>query len=885
MYAEDKELAGQCAKLASEARKSVDWINDNAKLVGVDYANRLKTARKALRQIKQCEKAAQRKMCVGIFGPSQTGKSYLISAMARNEEGSLWALFGDEACNFITEINPEGGRESTGLVTRFTIDRTQSLPEGFPVQIKLLSEIDIVKIITNTFYADAEHSDEPDRDAIVKSLKDLEGHKQALKQVAFDESSVEDLQEYITNNFRSKPRVQCLSRCFWDTAVQIAPYLDLQDRAALFALIWDNLPEFTGLYQRLASALSDLNHPIEAYCSKNALMPREKSIIDVITLNSLISGEEELLDIQADNGKRTGLPRGIIAALTAELTIIIQDKPAPFFDHTDLLDFPGYRSREKVTQLPAIVKVGNNLAEFFLRGKVAYLFERYCAEKELTSLLLCIGPSTQEVKDLPIAVNNWVNTTHGSTPELRSANLCALFFVFTKCDMEFDRKSGSPDVSKRWDIRIENGLIKQFGMTSERNWPEEWDSSGPFSNAFLLRNPEYRFTAVLDFENDKEVSIRKDAVDFVEELKKSFLSSTVARRHFSDPAKAWNALMMMNDGGISYIRAALDPLCRPELKRKQIRGSLKEILETLTAGLKPYWYNDDKATQRQEKKVLGLTLAKTVMAMAKKSNFGQFLRLLMLRDQDVYDLYFDKQYQIQEELSAAGAASESGGAAATVDVESDMFDLFGDDASLIIDASRSDPQGGKETPSGPKNEIEAFRTLIEQRWLNQLHEIENDQAKLRHLGMPAQMFSRFVEELHCGMIRLGLRPEIDEALKNAGSYVNMEKERIIWKQARLTASIINRYVDWLGFDPDRCDESRRVINVSDKDRVVFQPLQAFKGLPHLEETPTQFDESYYKDWTFAMVNLIRENVSFDGVQKVDFEQNARLKNILDALHL
>ena len=40
----------------------------------------------------------------------------------------------------------------------------------------------------------------------------------------------------------------------------------------------------------------------------------------------------------------------------------------------------------------------------FLRGKVAYLFERYNVEQELTGMLLCIETSNQEVRTLPAMV-------------------------------------------------------------------------------------------------------------------------------------------------------------------------------------------------------------------------------------------------------------------------------------------------------------------------------------------------------------------------------------------------------------------------------------------------------------------------------------------------
>ena len=47
-------------------------------------------------------------------------------------------------------------------------------------------------------------------------------------------------------------------------------------------------------------------------------------------------------------------------------------------------------------------------------------------------MLLCIGPSNQEVKTLPEMVYDWIASTHGTTPEQRSQQPTALFLVLTK---------------------------------------------------------------------------------------------------------------------------------------------------------------------------------------------------------------------------------------------------------------------------------------------------------------------------------------------------------------------------------------------------------------------------------------------------------------------
>ena len=100
-------------------------------------------------------------MCVGLFGPSQAGKSYLISALARREMEQVLVAFEDvtPGLDFVRQINPEGGRESTGLVTRFSM-RPVPTPPGYPVAVRLLSQSDVVKILGNTYLLDCELDDE-----------------------------------------------------------------------------------------------------------------------------------------------------------------------------------------------------------------------------------------------------------------------------------------------------------------------------------------------------------------------------------------------------------------------------------------------------------------------------------------------------------------------------------------------------------------------------------------------------------------------------------------------------------------------------------------------------------------------------------------------------
>ena len=316
----------------------------------------------------------------------------------------------------------------------------------------------------------------------------------------------------------------------------------------VFEILWDEAKPFTALYLRLSGVLDALGYPDEAFCGKEALLPRETSIIDVETLRGL--GETEgadSLELVTKDGRRVAAGRSEIAALTAELAITMRHKPDDFFEHTDLLDFPGYRSRLKTDDVARELAKPDQIRQFFLRGKVAYLFERYKTDLELTSMLLCIGPSNQEVQDLPAVINDWVSDAAGKTPELRQGRHTTLFLVLTKFDMEFEKKKGAVDDETRWSNRLHASLLDFFGK--QHDWPEQWTPDQPFNNTYWLRNPKFRWEAVIAFDGDRETGIRPEQEAYVSDMKAKFLNTPEVRRHFADPEAAWNAAFTLNDGG------------------------------------------------------------------------------------------------------------------------------------------------------------------------------------------------------------------------------------------------------------------------------------------------------------------------------------------------
>ena len=86
----------------------------------VDAANEVLVLRDLALRTRKLRRAWSRKQSLGLFGPSQAGKSFLVGALLSHELGSLKVMARDRAVDFLEEINPAKGVESTGVVTRFT---------------------------------------------------------------------------------------------------------------------------------------------------------------------------------------------------------------------------------------------------------------------------------------------------------------------------------------------------------------------------------------------------------------------------------------------------------------------------------------------------------------------------------------------------------------------------------------------------------------------------------------------------------------------------------------------------------------------------------------------------------------------------------------------
>ncbi len=884
----DLKLAQDCETLAVAASEGVAWLKDAARqspTVAQQATSLVSELQKVRNQSRKLARAARRRMCVGVFGPSQAGKSYLVSILASRDGRPLQARFADRTYDFLREINPPGNRESTGLVTRFGLGLSDVSPE-FPVRVRLLTQTDIVKILGNSFLLDFDHQkaefERPDGAAIRKRLSDLRTKAHATPVGDIDSDDVLDLIEYFDTFFAGVTAE--LRTDYWREAIELAPRLSGLDRARLWSVLWYDFQPFTDLYVTLYEGLQRLGHAPEALLGMDALIPREKSIIDVLTLDRLGADGDDTLVVrpkQADG--RTSpdarLPRSLVCALTAELSVSIDEKPWDFFEHTDLLDFPGARSRLKLANLGDVAKAkgvaegANPLRELLLRGKVAYLFQRYSAERELSAILLCIPDGNQEVRDLSDMMTAWIDQTIGATPADRAKQRNALFLVLTKMDREFEQKAGETEESRRlrWSARLGNSLVNNF----RGEWPLNWNGK-PFDNSFWLRNPTVIDERLMDYENGREIGIAEGFANRATELRRHFIENEEVRRHFADPARAWDEAFRANDGGVAYLVRSLTPVCDPAIKRAQVRGQLDVQLRRLVDRLAGFHSASD-GDARTKKRELVHTVLRGLANVIQQQLFGELVAALQVADAALRDIYF----RISTARPPDEAPSRNGKTAApitqstgaAVDIGAIFADVFGEE-----DTSRAPPPAGVL-----EDRADRFAREAADYWLENMRRVGADEKALSHFGVDRQHLGWLIDELIVGAHRLKLIDQLSNEVRALENAANAKWEEIAERQVRTASSALNGYVSALGFDKLPLDQRPGLPPNAPQRRVFENPTTMIDGVPQLSEDPAPIYADYCKDWMRAFLQLAMDNVGYEGGREITAEQNDRLGAILRAV--
>lgn len=867
--------ANICESLITASSEAIDWNNQAAtashrvKLDHTDNTNSFLRSRLVARKLKG---SSGRAPCVGVFGPSQAGKSYLVSALSKGKQSSLQVKLGAEYVDFLQKINPGGGRESTGVVTRFSLSEPTVTHPEYPVEIRLLSENDVLKILFNSFYSDFDHAGKLNlqgfKDEEIRSR--LESLKNGVDNKNLNESmhpeDVLDLKNYLENDFGNL--VSEFKTDFWPMAISIAPYLDIHQRANLFAIVWRDFPLFTEIYKQLATVIHQIKYAETCLVPINAVVSggNSLSIVDAQLLEELGNSSAESVSIcPVIKGKISNpisIFKPMLAALTAELRLTIPDSGWQFLKDLDILDFPGARSRLKISDPDSFDgDKKSQAAELFLRGKVAYLFQRYTEEQELSSVLLCVPWGPQEVTGYAPLIDRWVRETCGESPEKRKVFPPGLLLVLTKFDMDLQSKGGDSEASERqrWPDRIKSSLLERFGNL---DWVSDWDG-GAFNNIYWLRNPEIKDTAYMAYEAGVEVGINPSHQERLDRLKMFFTEDASVKKHFDQPGEAWDAAMTPGDGGITRIVQGVDRLSNPAFRAKNLRERSLKIADSLLSRLDQY-FNEGRDQEITKKVEIYSNLKNGLNKLIREKNIWKLLEMMNLSLEELRSLYF---------AVATGKVEDEKPQQQTDDHDIDNF--FD---QMLEPTSSTNPV--KSSAQTCHIRATQFANKVVDVWASKVRELAEDVKDIAFLEVNQNIVSLLGEELITAAQRTNLADRLAISLNSAESNAGATWEKIVDRQAIIARNTIGDFVDELGMAEMPLSQ-RPGIPPDNPRRRAFEPFKNFNGTPPLSPTALPITLMFSRDWLVGLEKVVIDNAGFVGEGDLTPEMNRILGKIIE----
>lgn len=591
-------------------------------------------------------KAWERPACLGFFGPSQAGKSFLVGALLSHELGTLKVLARTGQHDFLKEINPAKGVESTGVVTRFSTSPTATPLQRGDFQCQLLPLEAVLESLATGFLVECTSPavDAQRLERCIEAAKVQAGPPAPSMYLEAWESvwhgllkKYQDRHSYL-NDLK---RHAAFASGAWKKDIKTASGWLL-----LYSILWGGpgyAPDLDLLFRALVQGLDLVGHAsrIEVGLEHVRATSEGASVIDAACLNSLGTAKGAVKVFAADLGRDVAVEPGVLSALIAEIRLPLEPVAGSLLERADILDFPGGRALKGINgfgQAELSTQKLENAIEVYKRGKLTFLFEQFALDREITALVLCSpGPTKPEAVQLQSQIESWLRIRHGSPTPTAQAEIDrpSLFMVLTKFDMSLGALR-SDNARDRWDSRVQEACV-DFWARSQTSWLFNWGRSGPsgrpFTNMFWIRNPYA----------DQMQTLKPGDPDY-EQIKQGYLASRAVQRHIKDAPVKWAAVdgteaNGLPKSGVPLLAAALKAKLAEDVKAHELLGEAHHIREDLVAVLRALTPSKDEGEERarvlSSAQALVDALKREMTRRCSGAVFGEFLRKIVANEDDL----------------------------------------------------------------------------------------------------------------------------------------------------------------------------------------------------------------------------------------------------------
>lgn len=572
-------------------------------IAGGEHVSELEALHSLAYRAGKLRRAWGRPQCLGFFGPSQAGKSFLVGALLSHELGTLKVLARDGEVDFLGEINPAKGVESTGVVTRFTTGVSPASLKKGDFHCQLLSlEVVLESLATGFLVECTAPAVDPER--VERVLRDARlqagGETHPRYREAWDAVWHNLLKKYqnrhaYLNELKTHGQ---LRREDWKDGIKTSAGWMM-----VYTLLWGGAgyaKDLDELMRKLLHGLDQVNHTeaVEVELEHVRASSEGTSLIDAACLNSLGSTRRVVMVFDHATGAEVAVDPGVLAALIAEIRLPLTPVAGSLLDGTDMLDFPGGRALKGINGFgPDELNGGalENAIEVYKRGKLTFLFEQFSLDREITALVLCSpGPTKPEAIQLQSQVERWLHIRHGTPTPTEPDEIAkpSLFMALTKFDMSLGALR-SDNAMDRWDSRIGEACV-EFWARNAQSWINNFGARGrAFTNMYWICNPYA----------DQMRTLRSGDADY-EAVKAGFFRSHAAQRYIGDPKTKWAAMEGQDEtglpkSGVPLLASAIREKMAEDIKARELTAEAKALHKELVGVLRDLTPSRDEAEEHQ----------------------------------------------------------------------------------------------------------------------------------------------------------------------------------------------------------------------------------------------------------------------------------------------
>ena len=547
------------------------------------------------------------KPCMAIWGPSQTGKSTLLSgyldapddplgehsALKWHDAEPVRFVIGSDKSDRVLVLNPFNlGSDASGCVSRFVL--CDSVPDpAHPVEVLLASEAQIMHALAVGYESECEEKNSrgetiatnwdgdslhvllekfrPTGPALPEAYEKLHALAQTIDLLILSQHGDRGRYSNLNLQWEKVLRPQLLSAPGLLSSVKA-----VRDFACEF--FWDSWASLNQLYDRLAAKREEVarlwgDSPVR--CSYGVAM----LLLDIdaykhcakyggteICYNSangavpLGKGEGQRLFNSADD---FGYFQGLVWELRIPIRREVLAPRAPvlcdLLDKADLLDFPGvanaYGAAEKRTdeQIAGSLLIG--LTEILKRGKTASIVVSRARSLDIDgfSLLMRVSKFPAQPKQLNTGIRSWLQAFGQSWPPQNKAMPLNLVLTF-----------GAKLVNDVIQSGIRNGLDASFGQLKDLG---------------TLTDPKAVTTFATTYRQFHEGQIHGDATQAVAEI----MADSAFKNRFGENGASFEE--MTRNGGTDYFFKHLTAQAlasrRPALVAQRLAEAESQLLQLI----------------------------------------------------------------------------------------------------------------------------------------------------------------------------------------------------------------------------------------------------------------------------------------------------------------